>query len=177
MFSRNVTGSVDSFPIIIHRPKGSNNMQRWFYNGKYACHVLKVRYSAITSIFSAKMPEYRITALLCSILQVQAVCDHRGNIIWYSGPHIGVTSDVRLWQQYTPPLIDGEKVLGDKAYVGCPDEIIVPFKKQRGQSALSKRREAFNLVHAWYRATIEHCFAYVKRSANKPAFDARRFYR
>ena len=40
--------------------------------------------------------------------------------------------------------------------------VIVPFKKKKGQSQLSQRRYAFN---TWYRATIEHCLAYVKRSA------------
>jgi hypothetical protein len=96
---------------------------------------------------------------------VQGVCDHLGNLIWYSGPHIGVTSDVRLFSQNTPPLDDGEKLLGDKAYVGQPEQIIVPVKKKIGQGSLSERHQAFNVVHAWYRATIEHCFAYVKRSA------------
>lgn len=100
---------------------------------------------------------------------MQGVCDHRGNLIWYSGPHIGVTSDVRLFSKNTPPLDDGEKLLGDKAYVGVPDEIIVPVKKKSGQAALSQRLEAFNAVHSWYRATIEHCFAYVKRSVICPS--------
>jgi hypothetical protein len=67
VFSRNVTGSIDSFPICVVRPK-SPAWQRQFYNGKYKAHVVKV----------------------------QAMCDHSGNIIWYSGPHLGVTSDVRL---------------------------------------------------------------------------------
>jgi hypothetical protein len=96
-------------------------------------------------------------------LQVQAVCDHRGNIMWFSGPHIGVTHDVELFRQVTPPLQDGERLLGDKAYVGEPEDLIVPYKKRKG--VLSERRENFNVVHSWYRATIEHCFAYVKRSA------------
>jgi len=50
VFGRNVTGSIDSFPINIYRPQGSNNMQRWFYNGKYACHVVKVQYHAINCL-------------------------------------------------------------------------------------------------------------------------------
>jgi hypothetical protein len=41
VFGRQVVGSVDSFPIIINRPK-KGNLQRFFYNGKYACHVVKV---------------------------------------------------------------------------------------------------------------------------------------
>jgi hypothetical protein len=98
------------------------------------------------------------------VLQVQGVCDHKGNIIWYSGPHVGVISDIALWRRYTPPLDDGERLLGDKAYVGQREEIIAPFKKKRGAARLEGRRWHFNNVHAWYRATIEHCFAFVKRS-------------
>lgn len=91
------------------------------------------------------------------------MCDHRGNITWYSGPHLGVTSDIKLFRRRPPPLDDGEKLLADKAYVGAPEHLIVPFKKRRNEDKLSGRRYHFNNVHAWYRATIEHCFAYVKR--------------
>lgn len=42
VFARSVTGAVDSFPIMINRPK-TGNLQRIFYNGKYGCHVVKVR--------------------------------------------------------------------------------------------------------------------------------------
>ena len=81
--------------------------------------------------------------------------------MWYSGPHIGVTHDVRLFRENTPPLQRGEKLLGDKAYVGNP-LLIAPHKMARG--VLSQRKRAFNVVHSWYRVTIEHCFAFVKRS-------------
>lgn len=40
VFGRSVTGCIDTFPIMINRPKGKK--QRFFYNGKYACHVVKV---------------------------------------------------------------------------------------------------------------------------------------
>lgn len=104
-------------------------------------------------------------ALWMYLFQVQGVCDNRGNIIWYSGPHIGVTSDVELFRTYTPPLAPGERLLGDKAYYGVTDKVIVPYKKGRGAAKVEGRRWHFNNVHAWYRATIEHCFAFVKRSA------------
>lgn len=91
------------------------------------------------------------------------MCDHRGNIIWYSGPHLGVTSDIKLFRTFSPPLNPGEKLLGDKAYVGEPDRLIAPYKKKRGRTSVSARRAAFNVVHGWYRATIEHSFAFVKR--------------
>jgi hypothetical protein len=45
VFGRSVTGSIDSFPIIINRPE-EGNLQRFFYNGKYACHVVKVSLSS-----------------------------------------------------------------------------------------------------------------------------------
>ena len=75
------------------------------------------------------------------MLKVQAVCDHSGTIMWYSGPHIGTTHDVQIFRQSSPPLYNGESVLGDLAYIGGGDEVIVPFKKrsirisdQRGQT-------------------------------------------
>ena len=42
VFTRQVTGCIDSFPIMVNRPK-KGNLQRLFYNGKYGCHVVKVR--------------------------------------------------------------------------------------------------------------------------------------
>ena len=65
---------------------------------------------------------------------------------------------------HTPPLADGERLLGDKAYVGLRGRVIAPYKKKSRAAGLSERRLAFNMVHGWYRATIEHCFAFVKRS-------------
>lgn len=91
------------------------------------------------------------------------MCDHRGNLMWYSGPHLGVTSDIKLFREHTPPLLEGERLLADKAYQGAREQLIVPYKKKRGGGELSQRRQNFNVAHAWYRATIEHCFAFVKR--------------
>jgi len=50
------------------------------------------------------------------VLKVQAVSDHRGNLIWFSGPHMGVTSesDIELFRHYPPPLnVGNEKLLAD----------------------------------------------------------------
>lgn len=41
VFGATVTGCIDTFPIIINRPARGND-QRFFYNGKYATHVVKV---------------------------------------------------------------------------------------------------------------------------------------
>ena len=90
-------------------------------------------------------------------------------MIWYSGPHIGVTSDITVFRENCPPLDPGERLLGDKAYVGEPEYLIPPYKKKRGQIKLPDRKWHFNNIHAWYRATIEHCFAFVKRSEHNTA--------
>ena len=82
--------------------------------------------------------------------------------MWYSGPHIGVKADIRLFREYTPPLGDGERLLGDKAYIGNA-RLVAPVKKRRGAAGLSRRDAAFNIVHGFYRATIEHRFAFIKR--------------
>jgi hypothetical protein len=63
--------------------------------------------------------------------QVQGVCDNRGNVIWYSGPHLGVTSDIKLFRENSPPLLDGELLLGDKAYQGLRGRVLVPYKKKK----------------------------------------------
>jgi hypothetical protein len=153
-FSPNVVGCVDTFPIYCRRP-ADFTFQKHLYNGKYGGHVLKV----------------------------QAVCDHSGCIIWYSGPHIGTTHDVQLFRQFPPPLTNGESLLGDLAYIGGGDGVIVPFKKrsvqitdQRGQIINRRRRRRtrrtiplnsaqrlYNRVQQWYRASIEHAFGYLKR--------------
>ena len=56
LFSRNVIGSVDTFPLRVQRRKGYMR-QRVLYAGKYKCHVLKF----------------------------QAVVDNSGNYLWFSG--------------------------------------------------------------------------------------------
>ena len=81
--------------------------------------------------------------------------------MWFSGPHLGVTSDIRVFRENPPPLGPRERLLGDKAYIGDA-RLIAPVKKRRGVAILSQRNQAYNLVHGWYRSTVEHLFAYVK---------------
>ena len=47
--------------------------------------------------------------------------------MWYSGPHLGTTSDIKLYEQFTPPLLDGERLLGDKVYVNRYNHSIMKF--------------------------------------------------
>lgn len=95
---------------------------------------------------------------------MQAICNHKGTLMWYSGTHIGVTHDLQLFRLHMPALAPGERILGDKAYVGN-HRLLAPHKMRRRAVGLTRRQSAYNDIHSWYRSTIEHCFAFVKRSA------------
>jgi hypothetical protein len=96
---------------------------------------------------------------------VQVVCDHLGNIIWYSGPHLGTPHDLSLYVAIHPDLEAKEQLLADKAYFGAHGQrlgIISPHKKP-ARGVLSRRQQAFNTIHRWYRSRIEHAIGFVKR--------------
>jgi hypothetical protein len=84
--------------------------------------------------------------------------------MYFSGPHLGVVSDNRLFKLYTPPLAPGETLLGDKAYCdrALEHQIVAPIKARHHRSLLDVQQE-YNDLHAWYRASIEHLFGYLKR--------------
>jgi hypothetical protein len=132
VFGKRCFGSVDTFPILIRRPK-KRAMQKATYQGKYKDHILKT----------------------------QMIAAHNGRPLFVSGPHIGVRSDIACWRQYGPVLNNAkqETVLGDKAYVSAPG-VLSPHKKPRG-GGLSDDQLAYNTVLSWYRATVEHLFAQV----------------
>lgn len=134
-FGDNICGIVDTFPIIVRRPK-DKTWARFLYNGKYKHHVVKV----------------------------QAICNFDGVPLFVSGPHAGTRHDVRIWREYGPALLADEQVLGDKAYVG-EDDCIAPVKRLRGQAELDPLDADFNIVHSWYRGGIEHCNAQLKKFA------------
>ena len=92
------------------------------------------------------------------------MCDHSGAPMFYSGPHLGVISDNKIYKLYTPPLAPGETLLGDKAYCdrALEHQVVAPIKAQRHRSLLAAQEE-YNRLHGWYRASIEHLFGYLKR--------------
>lgn len=121
-FANGVSGSIDSFPIRVSRP--SNFLwQRSLYNGKYKAHTVKV----------------------------QAIVNHSGCIIWYSGPHVGVVNDYELFNCHTPPLMQGEMLLGDKGYCGESNShfLITPIKNKRYHE-LTNDAVQYNINHARY---------------------------
>ena len=84
--------------------------------------------------------------------------------MWYSGPHLGTPSDITLFEENQPPLSPNEQLFADKAYV--KDEwnniLIAPIKNQKG-CTVTEDQSAFNDIIAWYRASIEHAFGFLKR--------------
>lgn len=52
-----------------------------------------------------------------------------------------------------------------QAYVGNTDVGYAPYKRSRGRQ-LTERQQAYNIILAWYRVTIEHVIAFVKRFAD-----------
>jgi hypothetical protein len=65
-----------------------------------------------------------------------------------------VINDNKLFKLYTPPLDDGEILLGDKAYADqqLRHQIIAPIKAQRNQSLLEGQLEYNKLAisNYWY---------------------------
>ena len=74
--------------------------------------------------------------------------------IHYSGPHIGVRNDARLFQEdvfLQRRIRPWEYGLGDKAYVGEP-QILTEWKG----SNLTPQQTRFNLTVQHYRGRVEH---------------------
>ena len=94
------------------------------------------------------------------------MCTNNGTPCFISGPHIGVTSDIDIFRQNPPPLVAGECLLGDKAYVD--KRLYLTFSlhlsiKKLPKKQLTSEEYAYNRIHAWYRASIEHIFGFMKR--------------
>ena len=134
IFPSNITGAIDTFPIRIYRPK-KKLLVKATMNPKYKSCVLKV----------------------------QVMVDHTGNIIWFSGPHLGTISDIELWRRYKPKnkLYNNELFLADKAYIGSQD-CITEIKKYKSRD-LTDVQKAWNRIIQWYRSSVEHGIGYVKR--------------
>lgn len=76
--------------------------------------------------------------------------------IHYSGPHLGVRNDSRIWNEGNRrfKFYPWEYALGDKAYVGCP-EFLCEIKKPKGGS-LSEEDKYYNKTLQHYRGRVEH---------------------
>jgi len=128
-------GYVDTFPIFVRRPKNSTHA-RYLYQGKYKSFIVKI----------------------------QMIASHEGVPMFLSGPHIGVRSDIKIWRNAGPwagGLESEGHCLGDKAYVSGRG-IICPYKRRVGHD-LNRAEKDYNLIHSWFRASIEHVFSQMKK--------------
>lgn len=135
LYGNHCIGYIDSFPIRVKRPR-SQMWRRALQNKKYNAHVFKV----------------------------QMITNHVGTPIWYTGPHAGVIHDKKLWDNYNPGL-GPHCLLADKGYKGAdPSDLCIPYVKPAGRD-FDRFEEAWNRVHSWYRATVEHTFSQMKKFA------------
>jgi hypothetical protein len=103
--------------------------------------------------------------------------DHSGCPIWFSGAHLGVTSDITLWDDTHPILEPNERILADKAYnrfgiihvidayISINILYVIANKDiaQQFKDPTTLEETAHNVIHGYFRATVEHTIGYIKR--------------
>jgi hypothetical protein len=99
-------------------------------------------------------PKYEDTCVKFSV-----ICSHAGFFCFISGPHPGAMNDGTLSRQNRPALLASDTVLGDKAYIAVPN--CLPHVKGKDENLTPDERE-FNRVLQFYRARVEHRFAWLK---------------
>lgn len=137
LLGANITGQVDTFPICVRRSKDYAT-QRMYYTKKIHGHCVKI----------------------------QLVVNNKSQPMWFSGPHLGSCADNSLWRGYCPsflykPESRGERLLGDKAYIG-ERKIVASFKRP-AYGDVTDGQYLYNLTHARIRIRVEHAIAYIKR--------------
>jgi len=128
-----ITGLVDTFPVYVPQP------HRW--------SLARLLYQ----------PKYKAT-----VFKYQLGITWNGEIILFTGPHLGTTSDKTIWEATWAehPFYDWELWLGDLGYVGA-DGILHKFKRDGGR-ALTTREHWFNNVHEHERNRAEQIVSAVK---------------
>jgi len=139
-FKYHVTAIVDTLPVYIPEPH-SFAMRRLLFQPKYGACVWKMQLG--------------ITLM--------------GNIVLWTGPHLGVTSDVSIWRQTAQwhPFRPWEWWLGDLGYVGALG-LLYKYKRRtraRGQPPpppLTRAQKYYNNVHEFYRNRVEQIVDVIK---------------
>ena len=128
-----VTGLVDTFPVYVPQP------HRW---------------SMARLLFQ---PKYKAT-----VLKYQLGISWNGEIILFTGPHLGTSADVTIWEATWAdhPFFDWELWLGDLGYQGA-EGILVKHKKDGGWP-LTDRQIWFNNVHEHERNRAEQIVSAIK---------------
>lgn len=97
-------------------------------------------------------------------MNIQAVTDPAGELIWYSPALPGRTVDITAARTHGIVTVCERlriPVLADKTYVGAGGTFQVPFKRHLGRSP-TPRQAAVNRVHARLRFPVERAFARLK---------------
>ena len=128
-FSYFYTGIVDVFPVFVPAPH-SFSMRRQLFQPKYDACVYKI----------------------------QIAVTFMGNIILWTGPHLGCESDKKIWDDTwdVHPFYWWEWWLADLGYVGALG-LIYKFKVVASAAMLY-----FNNVHEWFRNRVENVIGRVK---------------
>jgi len=139
-FKYHVTGIVDVFPVYI--PKSHDwDIARYNFQPKYDACVFKIQ-------------------LGISLM---------GNIILWTGPHLGCQWDGTIWEQtwQEHPFYPWEWWLADLGYLGCLG-LLYKYKKQEQHAGqpppppLTVRQLFYNNVHEWYRGRVEQIVDVIK---------------
>ena len=88
-------------------------------------------------------------------------CDFRGNLVLYSGLHLGVRHDLRIARRDVEPYMHPQELgIGDGAYIHSR-RILAKFPAPHSNT---RRRKACNKVIDFHRAKIEHMVRNIKLS-------------
>lgn len=96
-------------------------------------------------------------------VNMQAVADRNGNLLWISPAMRGAIHDTaaaRIWMMASYLKEAGLVALGDKGYVGLDEDVVLTPHKGRNKAAGFKR---YNQHHARLRAPGERAFAQLKK--------------
>ena len=98
-------------------------------------------------------PKYEGTVMKLTVMR-----NHLGHIVCWAGPEPGSRNDGRLWSESIPwkHLKSQEYGLADGAYSGRA-KLVAPLRR-KDHAELSETAAAYNKVHSFYRARIEHLF-------------------
>ena len=103
------------------------------------------------------------------VLKIQLGISFLGNIILWTGPHLGTTPDVTIWEQTWPyhPFFPWEWWLADLGYVGALG-LVYKWKRTAQRSGqpppppLTPQELFYNNVHEFYRNRAEQIVDVVK---------------
>lgn len=129
-FADRVTSIVDTMPVKVPAPT-SYRLRKLLWNPKYGCCVLKI----------------------------QVGITLKGEIVLWTGPHLGVTADKVIWDSTFDlhPLEDWELWLADLAYIGCRG-IMTKFKGKD----LTEEQQIFSNIHEHIRNRVENVISAIK---------------